>query len=456
MLDDNCVGSNKELKNIRWDGIFILYEFKSYLARWELIEVSLLNKLLRERLKYKVFYRVKLNNDFLLQFPNYFYRKEFTIENEYNRGLETMPSFQNNRIDPFVEVLIEKLSTFGVHLKQMELDRLYRPGCFVVPLVSNFTQLASLSICNCELELNIFNKLILKLYKLESLSIKNLQFLILDEEWPLNTGTLLPRTLSELELGNMCLRKTDLHKNPYKFLFIDNSGYMNDYYYILPQQLPNLKRLIISKDTTFYSDYIPNLLNLNPQLTYIAFPYYYLSSYVGNYLNISSNINEIQIVFKFESYEFRNFNIEPLESVNILSIKSINSNHYRKVYTLISLCPKLIRFHASFDYFDNGFIESLLAKLDHLKAIELEVGYFRLGKLDLSIFSNIESVRLNTGSTQIIIYKLPTQPSKLKSIKISTNSYREILNFMLEERSNSHIWDIRLLGRVINCSAIPS
>ncbi|KXN67711.1 hypothetical protein CONCODRAFT_72764 [Conidiobolus coronatus NRRL 28638] len=363
----------------------------------------------------------------------------YGIENEFDRVLETIPNFQSNRIDPFMADLIKMLNNFDIHLKQVEFDRLYRPG---------------LSICECELDLKSFNKFILKLDKLESLSIKNLQFLVLDEEWPLDGETLLPQGLKELELGNMCLRRTDLHKNPYKFLFIDNSGFMNVYFYIPPQRLPNLKKLTVSKDTAFYSNYIPNLLDLNPQLTHVTFPYYYLSSCVGKYLNMPSNINEVQVVFKFENYDFRNFNITPLDSVNILSIKSINSNHYRKVYTLINLCPKLTKLHASFDYFDDEFIERLLRKLDHLKAIELEIGYFRLGKFDLSIFSNIESLRLNISSNQTINYKLPAQPSKLKSIKISSDSYRESFNFMLKECSSSPTWNIKLLGSVISCSAI--
>ncbi|KXN67710.1 hypothetical protein CONCODRAFT_10161 [Conidiobolus coronatus NRRL 28638] len=453
MLNVNRVDSKKDIKYIKWDEIFILYEFKTYLARSEFIELSLLNKLLREKLKHKVFYKLNIDDDFLLQFPNYFYQNEFDIENELNDELETVKKFQSSRIEPFITDLIRVFDTFGLHLKQIEFDRLYRPGYFIIPVVGNFTQLSSLSIYNCELELKIFIKFMTKLCKLEYLSIKNLQFLALYEEWPLDSEALLPQTLQVLELGNMRLRKTDLHKDPYRFL-IDNSGFMNDYYYIPPQHLRNLKHLIITEDIAYYSGYIPKFLDLNQHLTRITFPCYYLSSSIVKSLSTINRVNEIQIVFKYDSYQLRNFDIMPLDSVHVLSIESIPSGHYPKVYILINLFPKLTRFHASFDYFEGKFIEILAAKLGHLNSIELEIQYFSSEEFDLSIFSNIETLKLDIYSRKGIGYKLPAHSSKLKLIKIASNNCIESFNIMLESYKNSSIWNIKLLGKFIICIPI--
>ncbi|KXN67708.1 hypothetical protein CONCODRAFT_10159 [Conidiobolus coronatus NRRL 28638] len=456
MLNVNLIDSKKDIKNIKWDEIFTLYEFKSYLVRSQFIELSLLNKLLREKLKQKIFYKVIFNHDFLLQFPDYFYPQEFDIVSGFGDESETILNFQINRIDPFIAGLIRGLNNFSSHLKRIEFDRLLRSGYFIVPLASNFTYLSNLSICDCELDLKFFNKLVLKLDKLEFLSMKNLQFLVLDEEWPLDSETLLPQSLKELELGNMRLRKTDLHKNPYKFLFIDKNGFMNGYYYAPPQCLPNLKHLIISKDTDFYSDYVPNLLNLNPHLTRITFPCYYLSSNTVKSLSAISSINEMQIEFKYDNYEFRNFDIIPLASVDILSIKSIPASHHRKVYTLISLCPNLTKLYAYFEYYSDGFIEGMLSILGQLKAIELEIFYFSNAEFDLSIFSNIETLKLDIDSDQIIHYKLPVQLSKLKLIKLASNNYSGCFDLMLKNYKNSSIWSVKLIGQDIICRAITS
>jgi hypothetical protein len=455
MSSINLVDSKKDVKNTKWDGIFTLYEFNSYLAKGEFIEIISLNKLLREKLKHKVFYKINISHKFLLDFPNYIYYKKFDIKKEPDVELQTTKNFQNNIIDPFITDLIKGLNTFCSHLKQIEFSELFRSGYFIVPLVSNFNNLTSLSISECELDLKIFNDFILKFYKLEFLSIKYLMFLTLNEEWPLVSQTLLPQTLKELELGSIRIMETDLHKSLCEFLN-EESWFVCDCYYIPVQHLPYLKHLIITKDIAYNRDYIPNILKLNPQLTCVTFPCYYLSPNVIESLSVASNINEIQIVFKYDNYRLRDFDIMPLDSVNTLSIKSIPSSHFHKVYTIIELFPKITKFYASFGYFDNVFFAIFITDLKYLKNIELEIDYYSDEELDLSILSNIETLKLDFSYRKTIRYKLPTQPSNLKLIKITSKNYLESFNFMLEDYKGSSIWNITLLGEIISCVPITN
>ncbi|KXN67717.1 hypothetical protein CONCODRAFT_167194 [Conidiobolus coronatus NRRL 28638] len=456
MLNDSSINAKKKLKNIKWREIFILQEFKCYLSNSDFIEISTLNQFLREKLRQQVLYKVKLNPEFLLQFPNYFYRKEFDIESEFDKELETIPNFQSNRIDPFMTDLIRVLNSFDSDLLQIEFDRLYRPGYYIVPCVSKFGHLTGLSICDCELELKGFNKFIQELDKLEYLSIKNIEFLILAEENPLNPETFLPNTLKELELGYMNLKKVYYNNTPYEYLFYDRSGFLDSNHHITAQKLPNLKKLKVSMDSTYISSYFPSLMDLNPQLKQLAIPCYYLSSSAVKPLSNAGNLNELHIAFKTDYNEFRRFDFMPLESVNSLSIKLIPSSQYRKVYTLVNLCQKITKFNASLDSYSDEFIKRVLKKLDHLKTIELEIKDFTLEEFDLSIFSNMESLKLNITSNEMIRYKLPEQLFNLKSIKITSNNYKDCFNFMLEEYSNSPTWNIKLLGKAIRCRAITS
>ncbi|KXN67712.1 hypothetical protein CONCODRAFT_10163, partial [Conidiobolus coronatus NRRL 28638] len=264
MLKDISIPSKADPKRIKWDVLFLLREFKYYLSRGEFIEISSLNQLLREKLKYKVLYKVRFNLDFLFQFPNYFYLEKFEIENELDDELEAIKNFQCSRIDPFIDELVKDLNSFDLNLKQIEFDTLYRQGYFIIPLVSNFTHLSSLSIYDCDLELKSFNKLISKLEKLEFLYLNRVEFVVLAEEWHLDYETLLPNSLKELEIGYMNLRKEYYKNAPYNFLLNNTGEYMMEQYYIPPQRLPNLKKLSLSMDTKFYINYFGNLLDLNP------------------------------------------------------------------------------------------------------------------------------------------------------------------------------------------------
>jgi hypothetical protein len=454
MFKDSSITNKIDSKRVKWDVIFLLREFKHYLSRSEFIEISSLNQLLREKLKYKALYKVKFNLDFLFQFPNYFYREEFEVESEIDNELEAIKSFQCNRIDPFIDELVKGLNTFDFHLKQIEFDRLYRQGYFIVPLVSNFAHLSSLSIYDCDLELKSFNKLVLKLEKLKFLYLNSVEFVILAEEWHLDHGNLLPSTLEVLQLGYMSLRKEYYKNAPYNFLLNNTSEYMMNQYYIPPQHLPNLKKLSLSIDTKYYISYFPNLLDLNPQLTHISTPYYHLSPKAVRYLSEANTINEMHIIFKADHYEFKSLDYMLLNSLNALYFESIISSHYDKVYSLISLCPRLTKLHASLEYYSEGFIEKVLKKLDHLKVIELEIENFMREEFDLSIFSNIESLKLNISSIEVIRYILPTQLSKLRSIKLSSNEYIESFDIMLGEYNNSTIWNIKLIGNAIHCRTI--
>jgi hypothetical protein len=454
MLSASSIISKKELKIIKWHEIFIQHEFKRYLSNIELIVISSINQFLREKLMHQVIYKVKLNPELLLQFPNYFYRKEFDIESEFDKELETIPNFQSNRIDPFIADLVSQLKSFDSHSFQIEFDKLYRPGYFIVPCVSKFSNLTGLSISNCELELKGFNRFVLELDKLEYLSLKSIEFLILAEENPLNPETLLPNTLKELDLGYMNLRKVYYNNTPYEYLFYDRSGFLDSNHHITARNLPNLKKLSLSMDSTYISSYFPNLINLNPQLKQLSIPCYYLSFSAIKPLSNTGNINELQITFKADYNQFRSLDSMPLKSVNSLSIKLIPPSQYRKVYTLVNICQNLTKFSGSLESYSNEFIERVLGKLDQLKVIELEIKDLTLKEFDLSIFSNIKSLKLNINSNETIYYKLPEQQCNLKSIEIASNNSIESYNFMLEEYSNSPIWDIKLLDKVIRCIAI--
>jgi hypothetical protein len=454
MSNDTSVNSKNGLENIRWDGIFILYELIQYLSNIEFIEISSLNKLLRKKLKHKAFYKINLYSEFLFKFPTYFYSDEFEVENEAGDELVAIKSFQRKRINPFIKDLVNGFNSFNLHFKHISFDRLGRAAYFIFPIISKFNHLTSLSINECDISLKGFNKLMLKLCKLEYLSLKVVNLVILEEERPLNAVNLLPKTLKELQLGCIYLSKALNNNNPYKYLFNDESESLDTEYQTSTKRLPNLKKLKLTDHNCFEYRYMAKLLRTNRQLTHITLSCYYLSAEIVRPLRDSRNINEVTIILNSDSDSFyRNLNLKPLTSVNSLSITQIASNQHRKVNNIVKLCPKSTKLHISMDCYYSELIEQILEKLDQLKDLELEVKDFTFDEFDLSIFSNIETLKLDIGYKKAFTYKLPLQICKLKLIKVVPNNFYEIFNIMLEGCSDSAIWDIKVLDNVIEWRA---
>ncbi|KXN67437.1 hypothetical protein CONCODRAFT_72964 [Conidiobolus coronatus NRRL 28638] len=190
-------------KNIKWDVILILFEVQQYLTINDSIQISLLNKLLRLKLKRKVFNEVQIwysNLSQDLDFSNSNFSK---FKNDLVGGLETIQAKINYKISPFIDELISEIDWFSTYFKSLKLSYLGRECYFILNSINKFNQLSCLIMCDCYVALKDFNQLMSKLNKLERLSLQDIKFMKNNSEGPIESDTTLPVSLRELSLSNL-------------------------------------------------------------------------------------------------------------------------------------------------------------------------------------------------------------------------------------------------------------
>ncbi|KXN67436.1 hypothetical protein CONCODRAFT_10483 [Conidiobolus coronatus NRRL 28638] len=149
---------NTNSKNIEWEKALILFEFQRCLDKPKLLEISLLNRYLREKLKKTIFKVVKINFSNAYKFPDYFVPGRFEIEQENLTDLEKS-NIKSSRIDPSVTKLTSEIDKYSVYFKSLEFIDLDNAGYFVIPIIDSFSHLSSLNIRKCYINLSVFNKL---------------------------------------------------------------------------------------------------------------------------------------------------------------------------------------------------------------------------------------------------------------------------------------------------------
>ncbi|KXN67438.1 hypothetical protein CONCODRAFT_10486, partial [Conidiobolus coronatus NRRL 28638] len=194
---------------------------------------------------------------------------------------------------------------------------------------------------------------------------------------------------------------------------------------------------------------------LNTQLTDIRFPVEYLTTEYINILSDSNNINSIHIDVNDTDADFtKNQNLHQLESLNVLTITSPNNSRHVRVYDIISICPNVTKLDIGITTYTSEFFSKILRKLKLLKILKLKVQSIPFGSLDLNIFSNIETVKIDTNEYNIIHYTLPKPPMKFKSITFTLSQRNdESFNSMRQHYKSDPNWKITLSNSYMKFSS---
>ncbi|KXN67441.1 hypothetical protein CONCODRAFT_10489 [Conidiobolus coronatus NRRL 28638] len=424
------------LKTIRWDSIFILHELQQFLDKSGLAEISLLNRLLRDKLKYKVMSSMFLGNTFLSEIVGYFNQPEL-ISRDIKSSSSTISNFKCLIIDPIVEKLIRELCSYSSYLKCLKFSNLRELGYFIIPQISILNQLASLTLSDCHLSIRDFFSLLYKLEKLECLKLCEVVLILSQEETITEYDKPPPSTLKELTLYTTYFTATDSTNNPRDFIFNYNSGLDVLIYYFQLQHLPKLIKFNLHS-VDYGVAYIANFLSLNPQLTHVKLPFEYFGLDYIQILSDHDNINSIEIDTSDTSPHYpSDVTLPYLHSINSLTINLYRDIEHSEIYDIIGACPNLTKLNISFYTYNSEFMTNVLKGLN-LIYLKLKIEIMPSNNLDMSIFSDIKIINIEHNNIYSINYDLPTPPMKTKSIKISENYKHSIIYNSKKESYERH------------------
>jgi hypothetical protein len=425
------------LKILRWDNIFILYDLQQYLDKSGIAEISLLNRLLRDKLKYKVMSTMFLGNAFLFEIVGYFSQPELISKDVQSSNSTNISKFKCLIIDPIVEKLIRELCSYSPYLKCLKFSNLRELGYFVIPQISILSHLTSLTLSDCHLSIKDFFILLYKLEKLECLKLCEVVLILSQEERVIEYDKPLPSTLKELTLYTTYFTATDCTNNPRDFIFNYNSNLDVLVYYFQLQHLPKLTKFnLYSVD--YGIDYIEKFLSLNPQLTYVKLPFEHFNIDYLQILSNNRNTSSIEIDTSDTSpYYPSDATLPYLHSLNSLTINLYRDIENFEIYNIIRACPNLTKLTISFYTYNSEFMTNVLKGLN-LNYLKLKIEIMPSNNLDLSIFSDIKIVNIEHNNIYSINYNLPTPPMKTKSIKISENYKHSIIYNSKKESYESH------------------
>jgi hypothetical protein len=441
-------------KSIKWEVILNLFEVQQYLSIDDFIRISLLNKLLRSKLKRKIFHRVQICYSNLSQALDFSNSDYFRFENDFVGDLEAIKARLNYKIDPFIDELISEIECFSTYFKSLKLSFLGRECYFILNSIYSFNQLSCLIMCDCYIGLKDFNQLMSKLSKLEKLDLQDIKFMKDSMEGPIESDIALPTSLIELSLSNLHLGTANNLINLYQSLFNYDTNINTEVLYLPPQHLPNLKKFLLYtaiEDNNFINDFI----SLNPQLLSIKLSYSNLNFEFFKILSKNNNLKHAQMEFNY--YEENIFNEESLpvlHSLNSLFIPYISrvGGGYLRIYQIIDACPNLTKVDFAIKDYNVNLINRIIENLKQLNTMVLKIYNLSTKEVDLTLFKNIKCLKLSIFSDYIINYKLPSPPIELRSVTISANKeYIENYNFMKKTYKDGSGWVIKLAGEAIIC-----
>ncbi|KXN67434.1 hypothetical protein CONCODRAFT_86955 [Conidiobolus coronatus NRRL 28638] len=453
MLQVVKFNNKNAFRNTKWELIFIFNDFQQYLYFRQLCNISLLNKYLREKLKIKIFNSIKLSHFFLRQFPNYFNN---TNENELNdESVDTNNTIitRSSKINLFIDELIKKFDSFLPICKSLEFLGLGIAGYYIIPKVCYFNHLTHLRLFDCLMGLKCFIRLMEKLENLQFLDLYELNFIKFQDDEVTEGDIIIPKPLKGIGLTHMHVFTASCISDPYEVLNNYDSDIL-EVAHIPPQHLSNLSKLELSSAIDNLN-LILDFLSLNPQLSEIIIPISNFSIEIIKMLSESGNVKHLKIDFiGYEIHYPNDVTLPKLSSLSSLKILYISERDYCTILKLLEAFPNLAKLIITLKHYSADFIVSVLRKLNNLKYLKLAVYNLLSDEFNFNVFSNIRVLKVNIVDNMKVLYKLPVQPCKLKSIRIASNPrYLENMNYMLEDDDVVNNWNIKLLGQSIKCRA---
>jgi hypothetical protein len=432
---------NSNLK-INWLNIIFNDDLLECLELESIKEISLVSKLVREKLKPRLFKYLELSAN------NYDFKFKNNIFIEYIQGyLNRVPinrTYNNAKIDQKIALIESGIGEFNCSVlnikkfvKSFRLSDTHKAGYYLFHLSTIFINLTNLNLRSCIIPYNEFSKLGESLQSLKSIQLTQVNLAkVLDDDLNQHTFKFSPY-LDTLEVYQCCVINLQLLSDPNELIFIENTRIMYSYFDLPMVSVPSLKRLTFFGNGLADNGY-KTFLDSNPSLVSLKVEYLDLSV-IKNLRSLNSL--EIGTVTKIDSM----IQSHALECVKVLKINNLCTIYYQNIERLCLLCCNLeyLKFSVSYEGFQhaiNGYLERIVSKLQKLKTFHLLFSHIEGENLDISIFSNLESIIIESESSTLMNLNFEVC-EKIKNIKlISINSKIDIQQFK-DKFSSYDNWD---------------
>jgi hypothetical protein len=441
--------NNNKIKT-NWLNIIIQKDFIQYLEFELLKEAALISKIVREKLKPRLFSNLELSTN------NYDIKVEDNLFNEflnYCVNPESQPyspkkikyRLQILDVETSIKDYINQLKNFKNFAKRFYFDELKRAEYYLFPIISIFNNLTSLRLNHCFIPLIGFYKLGESLSNLKSIELVLVTFIKLPKEKIKPEDIDFSRSLAHLDIYHCSVSNVKLPLSPVKFLLSDDSRVATSSYILPNVTIPTLKNLSFIENDENNSG-LKAFLTANPNLHSLNIEKFDM--------NIIQKLNSLYSL-EFDIIEYIDTKLQSpiLESIKKLKINSVYLDYFENIKKLCSLCPKLQELHFNMTYTEqvqssiNNFISPVLSNLRQLEVLNLTLTNEEEENLDITQFSNIKSIILETESSTIFnlnfsncknLRKLEfisyTREINTKEFKDKFNEYK---NWVFEFNENS-------------------
>jgi hypothetical protein len=367
---------------LSWEFIFKLDNFLKYFTHNELIKLSSLNKTLRNKLKYKIFNKIRIRGGDLETDPDYFGIREdnsanqsigYKFMNIFSLSSNEAEKFSSLKLNPWINKFMKELLVNMSLVKSIELSDINKPGYYIFPVLNIFLNLRSLKLTIISIGLEDFLNFLNFTELLEVLEVSNIKLVSSSDNEELdNKSTKLPIKLKEISYSQVKIAHSNSLSNPPAFLFEDQLLDLQSYN--LPiQSLPNLVKLWYLNSGIACS-YINEYLCFNPQLTNLKIESIDL---ISENLDIISSFNTLKtlIIMGTENdFEILNLKkIPELKSINKLILLNIYSNSYKQYQSLISKCTQLKILELNIISDEEGFYPEFTENMCFLKELKIKL-----------------------------------------------------------------------------------
>ncbi|KXN66816.1 hypothetical protein CONCODRAFT_20022 [Conidiobolus coronatus NRRL 28638] len=436
---------------------FELYEYKIVIKEFQVNldigsfkEVSLISRLVREKLKPLLFENIALSaHDF--NFVKNNRSKDFFIH-LFNTQLCSLVTIEaktlrkNLCIDDGVKDIEHSLNGIKKFTKSIYFEDLRRSGFYLFRLVYNIDILTVLKLRSCVIQFNEISKIGEIIPNLKRIELDNVYFVKSPSGNNSHDELAFPTNLYHLEIIFCKIIYNVELSDPYEFLFNNEFAEANRFNFPLPKvHIPSLKDLVYytdDKENTGLLKFIetnPNLESLN------------IGSFDYTLINGFSNIKNLE--FNYLTISNTGYSFPPLKSTINLKINIIDFEYYEDVKIFCSSCLNLeylyfkMSKHENFQTSIEGFIEPTLFNLFKLKTFELVINsnwYISSDdesqtnvnneeSIDISKLSNIETLILETDASTILNLKFANSKTLKKVIFSSSDD-----EFITQEFKNKY------------------
>jgi hypothetical protein len=448
-MSDEIIKNTADSGEIKWEDILITNEFQAFLQFEDLKEISLASKLLRLKLKPKLFANIIINGK---KFDRRFINDKNLIY-EYFEFFRYIMSWKNIEeyedshckeleLEPAYKEFEDQVLGFKHLVKSLNLVELGRAGYYLFSLAKLFRNLNTLIILNCTVSLSGFDDLLNSLDKLASIELTYTNFTKFPTEKLKLEDIQFPKTLTNLSVHECHLGENGLLSNPYDFLFDKvYSGKINDF--ILPStSIPSLKNLSFLPH--YYCDNgLNEFLEANNQLEFIYFKSSTLDQVKIDYFQKSKALRKLEIVC--ESEVFNEVNIPTLSSIEELEIQYLCTEVFSIIKDLCLSSENLKKLSLIFNVYDDFFnmvnrlLSDIIANSHNLKELTLWIfGDFE-GAIDLKKLNNIEVLNIQANLVTLLNIEF-NKSNSLKKVNLGYNETDTELGIVKEKFGKIQGW----------------